>query len=353
MKKIYKYLPWTSILLFLGLYACVFLDSYDINQLQADGSKAPRIEAGHEATFTLKGHIASIGDSEEDTRFVVAMLAPRSWDIANKTIITFSAGGFYDPLDTQNMSLIPAGASPKAYPGYSWPDALREKYGIGNNKYNDMEWVAWWADDPVPYSNGSKCEYTVTIKSIVSDENLIAYLGFVVTHSARSLEDDLNNNYHYASVFPSELFTVYGGQGETIDYTKTRFNNTDPTRALQDDLISFTFDGETNVNDLINYDEIYFESTAYTEEGGVYRVDKRDKETLMNRPNTFEHSYSIVIWPAGFYSIPEGETITKIDYCFSNYDGSVVVNKSYDMTINGDTPESDDIPFTYNMRCGI
>ena len=128
---------------------------------------------------------------------------------------------------------------------------------------------------------------------------------------------------------------------------------TEPTRALQDDLISFTFAGETNDNELINSDEIFFESTAYTSEGGVYKVNRRDETTLMSRPNTFEHNYSIVIWPAGFYSIPEGETITRIEYSFTNRDGSVIVNKSFDMTINGDTPESDDIPFTYQLRCGV
>ena len=353
MKKRYKYLSWSSVLVFALFCACIYIDSYDINQEQPDGSKEPRIEVGKVATFTLTGHVASIQDSEEDSRFIVAMLAPRSWDIANKTVITFSAGNFYDPLDVQTMSVIPAGIAPSSKPGYTWPDALREKYGIGNNKYNDMEWVAWWADTPVPYSNGAKAQYTVTIKSTVSQENLTAYLGFVVTHSARGLSDDLNGNTHYSSAFPSELFTVYGGPDETIDFTKTRFNMTEPTRALQDDLISFTFAGETNVNDLVNCDEIFFESTAYTAEGGVYTVNKRDEETLMTRPNTFEHNYSVVIWPAGFYSIPEGETITHIDYCFTNRDGSIVVNKAYDMTINGDTPENDAIPFTYNLRCGV
>lgn len=351
MKARYKYLSWSALIVFAIFFACVYIDGYDINQPQADGTMAPRIEVGHEATFTITGNVASVQDADE-SRFIVAMLAPRSWDIANKTVVTFSGSGFFDPLDTQTMSLIPSTASPASYPGYTWPDALREKYGIGSNKYNDMEWVAWWADVPVPYSNGSRGIYTVTIKSTVSQENLIAYLGFVVTHSNRGLADDLATK-HYDQVFPGELFTVYGGVGETIDFTKTRFNMTEPTRALQDDLISFTFAGETNVNDLVNCSEIFFESTAYTAEGGVYKVDKRDDETLMKRPNTFDKNYSVVIWPAGYYGIPEDETITHIDYCFTNRDGSVVVNKAYDMKINGDTPENDDIPFTYNLRCGV
>ena len=73
----------------------------------------------------------------------------------------------------------------------------------------------------------------------------------------------------------------------------------------------------------------------------------------MTRPNTITRNYSVTIWPVGFFGIPEGETITKIDYYFTNRAGDVVVNKSYDMTINGDTPESNDIPFTYYMKCGV
>jgi len=358
MKKIVKYSALAAVSVFAVLSACIFIDGYDIDQPQEDGSMAPRIEAGKTATFTLTGNINCIKDSEEegvwfDTRFVVAMLAPRSWDIRNNTTVTFQGGTFYDPLDIQTMTPIPETASPHAFPGYTWNDALMEKYGIGANKYNDMEWVAWQADIPVTYSNGNKAQYTVTIKSKVSNENLIAYLGFVTTHSKYAMADDLNNNKHYDHTFTHETFTVYGGPDETIDYTKTRFNMTEPTRSLQDDLVTFTFAGETNVNDLVKCDEIFFEATAYTAEGNEYKVDKRDSETLMTRPNTVTQNYSVTIWPAGFFGIPEGETITHIDYFFTNRDGSVVVNKSYDAILNGDTPSSDDIPFTYYLKCGI
>lgn len=351
--KIKKYLYWGALSIFAVLAACIYINSYDINQPQEDGTMAPRIKAGEVATFTLNGNVASVQDSEADSRLVIAMLAPRSWDVRNKATLTFRAGVAFDPFEDQTMSPIPETAPPSAKPGYTWSEALMERYGIGANKFNDMEWVAWWADTAVPYSNGLKTDYTVTIKVPVSEENLIAYLGFFVSHSARGFADDLNDNKHYDQTFTHEKFTVYGGPDETIDYTKTRFNMMDPTRSLQDDLITFTFAGESNVNDLVKQEEIYLDATAYTAEGGKYHVGKRDSETLMTRPNTFTRNYSVTIWPVGFFGIPEGETVTKIDYFFTNRDGSVVVNKSYDMTINGDTPESDDIPFTYYMKCGV
>lgn len=354
MKRIYKYLALSSVSVFALLAACIYINNYDINQPQDDGTMQPRIKVGQVATFTLNGNFASIQDSDTDTRFVVAMLAPRAWNMANKTVVSFHGGSMYDALEEQSMSLVPITASPTAYPSYSWPEALMRKYGIANNKYNDMEWVAWWADNPQPYGNGSKSTYTVTIKSNVGDENMKAYLGFVVSHSARGLCDDIGSN-HYDSSFPAETFEVYGGVGEIIDYTKTRFNMIEPMRSLQDDLITFTFAGETNVNDLINCDKIYFDATAYTEKDS-YHVDECSDKTLMKRPDTFTHDYNIMIWPAGFFNIPDGETIDHIEYFFKGYDeeGSEVrVDKAYDIKVNGDTPASDKIPFTYNMVCGV
>ena len=100
-------------------------------------------------------------------------------------------------------------------------------------------------------------------------------------------------------------------------------------------------------------EQIYFEGKAYTAEGGEYTVKDRSDDLLMKRENTFTHSYSVTIWPAGLFNIPEGETITKIDYVFTNADGSIVVNKSLDDKMSGGTPASDDVPFTFNLVCGV
>jgi hypothetical protein len=224
-----------------------------------------------------------------------------------------------------------------------------ERFGLGTNRFNDMEWVAWQAEVPVWVFNGSKPKYEITIKSKVGSENLSASLGFFVN----DIEDGLTTDDKYYKVVFSDAFTVYGGVGESIDYSKLRFNTVEPTRALQDDIITFTFSGEAYDNDLVNCDEIYFEAKAYTDKGNVYSVNKRDEETLMTRENTFSHDYSTTIWPTGFFGIQDDETITKIEYFFTNRDGSVVVNKSLDELKGGDTPAANDTPFTYNMLCGI
>lgn len=349
MKKIYKYLSAVAVIACIALLAaCVFIDSVDVNQEQADGSEAPRIEVNKTAVFKVKGHMDIKGDRDEADVFVFAMLAPTSMDIRNNVSVSYHANVLLDAAEEQSMSPIAENVSPKNMQGYTWSEALMERFGIGPNRLNDMEWVAWQADVPVWAFNGSKPNYEITIKCNVGSDNLTTCFGFFVNY----LEDGLSQDTDRFKVEYSDPFSIYGASGETTDYTKLRFNSVEPSRALQDDLITFTFSGDAYENDLMHCDEIYFEATAYTDEGGVYKVSKRDGETLMVRSDTFTHSYSTTIWPSSFFSIPDGEIIQKIEYRFTNRDGSVIVNKSLGDTMSGDTPASSDIPFSFTLSCG-
>jgi hypothetical protein len=308
---------------------------------------APKIEINQVATFTVTGNVSVSGNRDNADRLVFAMLAPRVWKIRYNTTVTYRADEELDWDEEQTMSVIPDSSSPRNMSGYTWPEALMERCGLGTNRYNDMEWVAWQADVPVQLYSGSKPNYEITIKCKVSDDNLIASLGFFVN----DIEDGLTTDTQYYKVVYSDAFTVYGGKGETIDYSKVRFNSAEPSRALQDDFITFTFAGEAYDNDLISCDEIFFEATAKTDKGNSYLVNKRSDETLMTREDTFSHSYSLTIWPAGFFGVPDDETITSIEYKFTNRDGSIFINKSVEEQLSGDTPDSLDDPFTFTMLC--
>ena len=328
-----------------AFFACTYLDSVNIDQPQPDGSMAPKVKVGETATFVMQGRFETNEDHPEGRNLVIAMLAPRDWNIAKNCVLTFRGTEVVDWDEINTMSVIPSTASPKNMPGYTWPEALMERFGLGPNRYNDMEWVAWQADKALPVFNGTHAKYEVTIKCKVSQQNLRANIGFFVNNIGDGLTTD-DKYFKYA--FSDSQFEVYGGIGETIDFGKVRFNTTEPTRAIQDDIITYTFSGDAYSNDLIKEPEIFFQAKAFTAEGNEYQADK----LKMERANTFTHNYSCTIWPAGFFNIPDGETITKIEYIFTNADGSVVVNKSLDDKMGGGTPESDDIPFTYTLLCG-
>lgn len=361
MKKKIKLFAFTAVACVAFLAACVFLDEFSVDQPQPDGTMAPRIQVGETATFTISGHLEVSGDRDDKDIFVFGMLAPRSWNIRYNVTPTFTATEVSDPLEVHTMSVIPSSSAPKNMPGYTWPEALMERFGLGTNRFNDMEWVAWQADDAIECFNGTKAKYELTVKCKVSDDNLICAIGFFVNDIA----DGLTTDDRYYKVVYSDPFTVYGGVGETIDYQKLRFNTVDPSRALQDDFITFTFAGDAYSNELVNCSEIYFEGVAYTAEGGRYEMKEHNTETLMTRETTFSQEYSTTIWPAGMFNIPDGETITNIRYRFAgqrvNDEGKVIyhyVDKKFDdAKSNGDeavdtTDNPEENWFTFNLVCG-
>lgn len=345
MNRKLKYFAFMALACAGVFFACTYLDSVNIDQPQPDGTMAPKVKVGETATFTIKGRFETNEDHPEGRNLVIAMLAPRDWNIAKNCVLTYRGTEVVDWEDIHPMSVIPSNTSPNNMSGYTWPAALMERFGLGPNRYNDMEWVAWQGDELIPIYNGTHATYEVTVKCKVGQQNLRANLGFVVNNLGDGMASD-EKYIKYA--FSEHQFEVYGGIGETIDFGKLRFNSVEPARAIQDDIITYTFVGDSYENDLIKEPEIFFQAKAYTAEGGVYEAEK----LKMERANTFTHSYSCTIWPAGFFNVPDGETITKIEYFFTNAAGDIVVNKSLDDLKGGETPESDDIPFTYTLVCG-
>lgn len=328
------YWAGSTFLLMLLVFACVELDSIDINQGTEEEPKY-WVNAGDVATFTLKGHINNQATSDEtDVRLVVAILVPTSWNARQNTVVT------YDPtmLDTEttplSMSPIPVSDSPTNQPGLTWDAALKNRYGVGTNVLNDMEWVAFQTDKVYTLPTHNNPEFTVHIKCKTGPKNLKAHIGFFINSS----KDGLSNDEQYFKMQMSEeCFQVVNGTGVEIDFCEYHFNQMEPLAALQDDYITFTFRGDTHDNELINADAIYINATAITESGRRYEIHEKTSKTLMKKEGTdFSNVYSMTMWPTGFFNVDEGEIITKIEYIFTNADGTVVVNQSDEDGEEGD-----------------
>lgn len=329
--------------------ACMEIKSINIDQPQPDGTMAPTIQAGETATFVLGCELNANTDVPEGRKLIVGMLAPRDWNIAKNCTMSAQASAGLDPEVIHEMKVIPNSTQPRNMPGRTWPEALMERFGLGPNRYNDMEWVAWEAVEAVPITNGDKFVYDVTIKCKTGASNRKTCLGFVINHNDDGLSQD---DKHFKYAF-SDLFTVHGGEGEEIDYTKVRFNSVIPSRALQNDLVTFTFNGDAFDNGLIESNQdIYFRGTAVTQEGNRYNGEPK----LMPRENTFTHIYNCTLWPMKYFRdvLPEGETLIAIEYEYTNADGSIKLNKLEEEIISGGTP-SDELQenprYRFNFRC--
>ena len=336
MKRIYKIIIAVVAVCIAVFASCVYLDSIDVKQPQGDGSMAAKIDAGQIATFVMNGHIEVAGDQVQyDDRLIFAILVPKAWKLLeNNPQVTYRTTVLETWETVSTMSPIPDTQSPKNMQGYTWPDALMERFGVGTNVLNDMEWVAFKSDKGYHLNNGDKPYFEVTVKCYVGMQNLRARLGFFINRD----DDGLSQDDRYFKASFSDPFTVENGTGTYIDFCTYHYNAVEPLESNQNDFITFSFIGSAHLNDLSATGEVYFNAVAHTDAGNTYEVMARDASTLMKRENSYSSTYKKTIWPAGYFGVPEGETITKIEYQFVNADGTIVINKTAD-DIAGDEPE--------------
>lgn len=333
------------------LIGCVYIDSVSILQIQEDGTtQAPIAKAGSIATFTLKGHIICKED-HGDVQFIVSFLAPKSWNVRQNATVTYTTTLATNPDEELKMSVVPESSLPKNGGGRTWGEALMQDYGVGPNVLSDMEWVTFSTDDKWAIYNGDKPDYTIYIRTNVGYQNLKAYLGFFVNHTDDGLSP--TDTDHKKIKFSDTPFEVVGGKGLLIDYSSEHFNKVQPLASLQDDFVTFSFNGGVFQNDLISSNEIYFEGTAYDDNGNIIaQVNEKTDKTLLKRESSFDQIYSLTMWPASFFNVSEGQVIKKIDYVFTNKDRSIMITQSDDdFAVEGKPITGEKNPFVFELLC--
>ena len=309
----------------LVMVHCVYLDSVDYE---------PTVKAGEIATFTMHIRVEP-GENSNDTRLVIGYLVPKGWDAANNTVVTYTSS-----IDegVQTMSLIPEGNNPKNGNGLTWSNALRSKFDFGPNVIDDMEWIAFWSDEVYSVTNGEKLSANVTIKTKTGTDNMRVKLGFFVNHT----NDGLNSTDQWKVLY-TDCFDVVDGEGDPLDFCELHFNSAQPVQATKNDIITIKYQGDIAANILDGAEEVYLCATAFTDNGNTYYVCNLDESSKMVKENAFGHTFSLTFWPAGYFGIPQGERITKIQYSFLNEDGSVELQQ-----VNEDMSE---VPFVYTFNC--
>lgn len=335
------------LLLTVIVVACFEIRGVSVNQGTKDEPQY-WVKAGDIATFTMTGHIAGAGDPNYNQRFIGAILVPKSWKARENMTASYVATELEDGSTSYPMELIPVSESPKNNQGLSWAEALMQKKGVGSNVLDDMEWVTFQSVKVYTFSQNQP-DFTITFKCKTGLQNLKARISFFVNYSGDGLG---SNDKHYAFSESEQCFEVREGEGGLIDFCAYHFNKVDPLAALQDDYITFSFVGDAYDNDLISEDKIYLKATAYTDNGNKYSVDVSEKTLMEKEDRSFVKTYNLTMWPIDFFGINADETITKIEYFFTNADGTVVVSKSDDdEAAEGMEIEGDKQPFVFEPRC--
>lgn len=334
------------LLMTIIMVGCVYLDSINLNQ-GTEEEPIYWVKTGEVATFTVKGHIDAAGG--ETKRFLVAILVPKSWNARENTTVTYIADGVEDGVTSLPMSPVDTKLVPKNAT-VPWAELLMAEYGVSTNVLNDMEWVAFRTDKIYSIKQHDKASFTITLRCKTGPKNLRFKPAFFINFA----EDDFPQKEEYKKYSPgAQCFEVVEGDGGITDFCSFHFNRVEPLAALQDDYVTFSFLGDIYSNDLVKADAIYMEATAYTDNGNVYSVDERSEKTLMIKEDrVFSETYNLTIWPAGFFGIPEGEVITRIDYIFTNEDGTINITGTDDkIAAQGGEIEGEEQPFSYELIC--
>jgi hypothetical protein len=324
-----KWFIGNVVVMVLGIFAmtCVF-----INEVEYE----PSVDAGQIAEFKLTIFL-DVAEARNDARLVVGFLAPRSWNAAQNTTATYTDT---EETGVQTMSLIPAGTSPSQAPGQSWPAAIRGRVGIGENVLDDMEWITFWTDKTYSVNNGQDIYVYVTIKAKAGPENLKFKPTFFVNETA----DGMSPSVDFYKVFKGDCFEVTNGTGDVVDFCELHFNSVQPLTATKNDFITIGFQGDVGPNDLVDagVDKIFLSSTAYVR-GSGRQIEVRDRTTVQQLTKQFQYgnSHAITVWPASYYNLAEGEEIEKIEYSFTNEDGSIEVVAD----------KVEDVDFVYTFKC--
>ncbi|MDR1120390.1 MAG: DUF4961 domain-containing protein [Dysgonamonadaceae bacterium] len=279
------------------------------------------LTAGEEATFTVNMSIDAVAvDGNISTRLIFSFLAPKSWNAAANTTVTYI--DTYSPGVVKTMSLIPAETAPSSKQGMTWAAALRAEYGVGPNVLDDMEWVTYQSNETYSVGNGDKQSAAIKVVTKVGTDNIRVKLGFYVDHSDNGLGGNVNNNASHA-VFYTDCIKVLNGEGDLIDFCEPHFNLVVPVNATKNDILSIKFQGDIRPNDLDGIDEIYLVAKATTNFNSEYEISEKSAKTRMVHESG--KTYSVTCWAADYFGIPENEEIIRIKYYFTNSDDSMSV----------------------------
>ena len=332
------------VLVFLS--GCVYLDSFSVTQT-IDGKQCDYAYANTEATFTLTGHIECHED-HSGVQFVVGFLAPKSWKVAENAKVTYKCDLSEDHDQVLTMSAIPTTSLPKNGGGRTWVECLTQTYGVGPNVLDDMEWVVFQTDDKYNIINNQFPTYTIWITTSVGEKNVKCHLGAFVNHTDDGFSGGTD---HKKYTFSSECFEVVGGKGAVVDYCNLHFNKVAPMAALQDDFVTFSFNGSVADNTLKSGD-VFINGVAHCASGNDYPMTDCTPATQLKRANQYVETFTLTAWPVALFGVPEGELIETIDYWFTNADGSITITKSDDDFNNEGTPvPAQKVPFTFVLEC--
>ncbi|MBD1433173.1 DUF4961 domain-containing protein [Sphingobacterium sp. DN00404] len=264
------------------------------------------------------------------TQLLAGIMVPKSWNAREQAVLTYTS-----PKGNGTLRMIPD-SEIEPVSGVSWHQAAKNMFGIGPNLVDDFEWIIYRSTQSYTFSNNEDIDFNVQVACNVGSENMLVRLGFYVGSSIENLrpEDDQYKKFTF-----SDVFEVSGGEGDVQDFVNPQLGTIQPVRSLDNDIITLVFNGGVMNTVLDGLNEVYLRAQAFDSDGQlIAEVMEQNDKTKMG--SIGGRQFRIDIWPRGFFAIEKGKQIARLEYFFTNADGTKTVGY-------GNTEE----PFRYTFRC--
>ena len=286
------------------------------------------VNAGDTAKIVLDIQWKETNNDHND-RQVIGICVPKSWDAANNTTM-YLEGSSGDAT----MSVIPSSAvEPDSK--LPWSAAFMKKFGIGPNLIEDMEWVVFWSDIKFAVPNGSTLNGKIFINIKTAAANLQFKPGYAMCEDNDGLSDFFSG--FYTSAFGNCL-AVINGEGDIQDFCNPQIGIGEPSNALANDLVTLKYDGNLDISQLSNEQEIYLCAKAFTTDGTLLENCEKNESNLL-KPFAFK-KWRIDFWPAKYFNVPAGKELQRMEYYFTDQSGAIKT---------GFANTAD--PFIYTFKC--
>lgn len=341
MKKSYKLLKTIAALavvlplLLLFVTSCFLITGVD---------QPSSVRAGETMTVTVNVAFDSENNGASNKILLFGMLVPKSWDAGKNATVRYDSNHNANPnqpgsgtmtFDEGDLTFFKSqsrGADGNKT-GNTWAKDMEDILGTGEN-YGEMEWVAFYADNPADASN-AKFDGTITVRIKVGNQHKGTQLAYFIGSIHDGLKLEAGGSTPQASskwydTHFTDCLTITNAAADATDLcgpAPTFTATIGPENYLFDDIITIEFDAKEGLNgantELFNAGEVYACATAILSDGTT--IVKCDRVAASKMTLTGNNIWELSLWPPSYFGIPEGKLMTEIHLNFQNADGSIVV----------------------------
>lgn len=263
-------------------------------------------------------------------RQVVGICVPKSWNVSQNTTMTYKSDA-----GNGNMVLIPANINEPSS-GLPYPAAFLKKFGIGPNYINDMEWVVFWSDIALFGDNGATVSGQIYINIKTGTDNLSFRPGYAMCEDGDGLSD--GNPGYYTNLFGTCMSVAAADAADIQDFCNPQIGTFEPSSATDNDIVTLIYNGSLDTTNLRKETDVYLCAKAYTTDGAVIDMCQQTSATKLTPSGVQQWRFDF--WPRKFFNVPPKQSLQRIEYYFSNADGTL-------KTGYGNSSD----PFKYVFKC--